>query len=146
MPEPTDRLAGRGQAGRGWWAVTYGGGREVFGEVPTVLSGGTTFRATRALRVAGLAFALALSGCGGEATPEPTATPETIPPTPTTVRPPTPTSTPIVTANEHIVQPGDTLYDLALKYEVTVEEIVEANQLADPNVIKPGQRLKIPRN
>jgi len=46
---------------------------------------------------------------------------------------------------EHVVQRGDTLYGIALRYGVTVQEIVQANGLADPNRIYAGQVLAIPR-
>lgn len=45
---------------------------------------------------------------------------------------------------EYTVQPGDTLYGIARKYHVTPGEIARANQIANPNLIYPGQRLSIP--
>jgi len=44
------------------------------------------------------------------------------------------------------VQPGETLDSIAKQYGVTVEAIVEANDLADPDVIEVGQGLTIPLN
>lgn len=44
----------------------------------------------------------------------------------------------------HTVKAGDTLYSLAGKYEVTVNQIVKANNLVNANVIQIGQRLSIP--
>ncbi|MFZ0369840.1 MAG: LysM peptidoglycan-binding domain-containing protein [Halobacillus sp.] len=44
----------------------------------------------------------------------------------------------------HTVKAGDTLYSLAGKYEVTVNQIVKENNLANANVIQVGQRLSIP--
>ncbi len=44
----------------------------------------------------------------------------------------------------HIVQPGETLTSIALRYGVTVEEIVRANNLPNPNFIYVGQKLIIP--
>ncbi|HHY47978.1 MAG TPA: DUF3794 domain-containing protein [Firmicutes bacterium] len=58
--------------------------------------------------------------------------------TPPEVPCPTPTMT-FVT-----VQPGDTLWSLARKYNTTVEAIVQANKIADPNMIQVGQVLQIP--
>jgi len=44
----------------------------------------------------------------------------------------------------YIVQTGDTLFKIARKFGVTVEAIVAANNIKDPNVISVGQRLIIP--
>ena len=38
----------------------------------------------------------------------------------------------------HVVQPGDTLSDLAERYGVTVDVLAAANGLADPNLIYVG--------
>ncbi|WP_256860456.1 SafA/ExsA family spore coat assembly protein [Paraliobacillus ryukyuensis] len=45
----------------------------------------------------------------------------------------------------HIVQKGDTLWNLAQKYGVDFEELKQMNaQLANPNMIMPGMKIKIP--
>ena len=44
----------------------------------------------------------------------------------------------------YIVQQGDTLGDIAARLGVTVQELIEANQLTDPNSISAGQQLVIP--
>jgi murein DD-endopeptidase MepM/ murein hydrolase activator NlpD len=44
----------------------------------------------------------------------------------------------------HVVQVGETLLAIAQKYGVTIEAIVAANGLSDPNRIAVGQRLVIP--
>lgn len=45
----------------------------------------------------------------------------------------------------YTVKPGDTLYKIAQKYNVTVEALQFANpQIKDPNQIFPGQRINIP--
>lgn len=44
----------------------------------------------------------------------------------------------------HVVQPGDTLLSIAVTYGTTVEAIVQANGLPNPNYIWVGQRLIIP--
>ncbi|MGP4075986.1 LysM peptidoglycan-binding domain-containing protein [Halobacillus sp. K22] len=44
----------------------------------------------------------------------------------------------------HRVKAGDTLYSLAGKYEVTVNQIVKENNLVNANVIRVGQLLVIP--
>ncbi len=55
-----------------------------------------------------------------------------------------PAATPTATIR-HTVVPGDTLYRIALKYSTTVSAIVLANNIANPNLIYPGQVLIIPR-
>lgn len=44
----------------------------------------------------------------------------------------------------HTVQPGDTLYRISLKYEISVEELRNANPEVSGDLIQPGQTLKIP--
>lgn len=44
----------------------------------------------------------------------------------------------------HTVQRGETLFSIAQKYGVTVDDIVKANQLTNANIIAVGQELKIP--
>ena len=44
----------------------------------------------------------------------------------------------------YIVQSGDSLFTIALDYGVTVESIVVANRIKDPEFIRPGQVLVIP--
>lgn len=44
----------------------------------------------------------------------------------------------------HIVQPGDTLWSIAFRYGVTVDAIMRANNLINPNFIYLGQALVIP--
>jgi len=52
-----------------------------------------------------------------------------------------PTATP---AGLYVVQPGDTLGALAEEFGTTVDEILVANGLTDPNDIQEGQELIIP--
>jgi uncharacterized YkwD family protein/spore coat assembly protein SafA len=45
----------------------------------------------------------------------------------------------------HIVQRNDTLWKIAVKYQIGVSEIINANkQLPDPNMIYPMQKINIP--
>lgn len=44
----------------------------------------------------------------------------------------------------HVVQPGDSLFRIALQYGVTVDAIVQANNIVNPNLIVVGQELVIP--
>src|SRR5687768_9020657 len=45
----------------------------------------------------------------------------------------------------HVVVDGDTLWDIAARYGVSVEELVEANALDASGVIVVGQTVRIPR-
>lgn len=46
----------------------------------------------------------------------------------------------------HTVVKGDTMWKLAVKYQVGTGEIISANpQVTNPNLIYPGQRLSIPQ-
>ncbi len=44
----------------------------------------------------------------------------------------------------YIVVKGDTLWEIANRYGVTVEELVELNHLSNPNLIYPGEVLLLP--
>ena len=44
----------------------------------------------------------------------------------------------------HTVQPGEGIYAIARQYGVTPEQIIAANNLANPNLIYPGDQLIIP--
>lgn len=44
----------------------------------------------------------------------------------------------------HVIQPGDSLYRISLQYGVSVEAIVAANNIVNPNLIIAGQELIIP--
>ena len=46
----------------------------------------------------------------------------------------------------HTVVPGDTMWKLAVKYQVGTREIIDANpQVPNPDLIYPGQMLNIPQ-
>lgn len=48
-------------------------------------------------------------------------------------------------SNVYVVQPGDSLWKIAVKYQVGVKEIIDANkQIPNPNLIYPGQKINIP--
>ena len=82
-------------------------------------------------------------------TKAPTSTPT---PTPTHTPMPTNTSTPVppppitpTTERQtilYVVQPGDTLFGIALRYGVTVQALREANNV-NPTALRVGQTLKI---
>jgi LysM repeat protein len=59
-----------------------------------------------------------------------TATPGAIPP---------PTSN-----NTYVVQPGDTMFRIATRYNTTVAALAQLNGIVNPNVIRVGQRLVVP--
>lgn len=44
----------------------------------------------------------------------------------------------------YVVEPGDTLSYIAAKYGVSVDSLISANGITDPNLIYVGQRLTIP--
>jgi len=46
----------------------------------------------------------------------------------------------------YTVQPGDTLSKIARLFQVTVQSIVELNNISNPNIIFPGTKLLLPEN
>ncbi len=44
----------------------------------------------------------------------------------------------------HVIQSGDTISALALRYDVPEEDIIAANQLVNPNLLRVGTELVIP--
>lgn len=62
--------------------------------------------------------------------------------TPTPQPASTPTFTP--TPRIHVVREGENLTWIAQKYGVTLEAILRANDIENPDFIYPGQRLRIP--
>ena len=49
-------------------------------------------------------------------------------------------------STSHTVVKGDTMWKLAVQYQVGTSEIIQANpQVSNPNLIYPGQVLKIPQ-
>jgi LysM repeat protein len=74
------------------------------------------------------------------ATLEPTAAPTPAPATPTTVEPtPTPTG-----STTHVVESGESLFDIASTYGVSLQQLIDVNSIQNPNLIYPGQVLQIP--
>jgi len=45
---------------------------------------------------------------------------------------------------DYTVKPGDTLGEIARQHDVSISELVGANDISNPNLIYPGQRLVIP--
>ncbi len=84
-------------------------------------------------------------------TPTPTHTPTltptpTVTSTPTRTPTPTPTSTPtpIPPVRTYKVKPGDTLASIAKDFGISLEALLEANDLSERAVIRPGDTLLIP--
>jgi len=77
------------------------------------------------------------------ATPSPTATAAATP-EPVEVPPPQPTEEPGPTET-YIVQPYDSLSDIAAKYGTTVDELLRLNDLSQPNLLYAGQAIVVPR-
>jgi len=98
---------------------------------------------------------------------------ETITPSPTSTRPPTPTRVPLnlspligiqdqITVNtptpdaarilptprqssdQYVVQPGDTLGSIAQRYNISLQTLLDANNIIDPNSLEVGAVLTIP--
>jgi LysM repeat protein len=69
---------------------------------------------------------------------QPTPSVETVVPTPTT---------PSAEAGEpeiYVVQQGDSLFGIALRYNLTVQQLMDANNLTNPDFVFSGQQLQIP--
>ncbi len=58
---------------------------------------------------------------------------------PAAAQTPTPASGPV-----YIVQPGDTLSMIAVRFNVSLNALMSANNITDPNVLSAGQQLVIP--
>ncbi len=58
--------------------------------------------------------------------------------------PPPPPAPAASTGMVYTVQPGDTLGSIAAQFGVSVDDIIAANNLADPNMLSVGQQLIIP--
>ncbi len=73
-------------------------------------------------------------------------------PTPTPTESPTPDSTPDATPTPapspgevvHVVQPGENLFRIALRYNLLTSIVANYNGITNPNLIFVGQRIRIP--
>jgi LysM repeat protein len=116
------------------------------------------------LGVVSLLVVLLAAGClpFGRATPTVTPTfvptPTSLPvlpvvtPTPApanlssmTPNPTAPAAQPTREGTTYVVQPGDTLYTIAVRFGVSLQALIEANRIEDPNQLQAGQVLVIPR-
>ncbi len=78
---------------------------------------------------------------------QPTATPDAAVASPApavATETPTPETVNEVVEEVYVVQPGDTMLVIATRYNVAVQDILDANNLSDPNFVFAGQRLVIP--
>jgi lipoprotein-anchoring transpeptidase ErfK/SrfK len=80
------------------------------------------------------------TGALGSRSPSATLKPADVPPTPTPNATPESPSTPLTVT----VRAGDTLGSIARAYGVPVEDLIAANDLADPNLLYVGHELVIP--
>ena len=93
----------------------------------------------------------------GAATPVPLTQGSPMPPTAASLSTSTPpaapaskapaaASTPVRSASDstYVIQRGDTLAKIATRYGVTVKQLSDLNGIKNPNMIVPGQTLKIP--
>ncbi len=55
----------------------------------------------------------------------------------------TPATTTLPEGQYYVIQDGDTLGSIALKYDTTVEELVRLNPDVDPTALHVGQRLRV---
>lgn len=88
---------------------------------------------------------------GATATPSSTPPPTTTPATgdtPVAIATPSPTATPTATptpqARRYTVEAGDTLSDIAARFNTTVAALIQANNIEDPTLIRVGQELVLP--
>jgi LysM repeat protein len=58
--------------------------------------------------------------------------------------PPANTAPGQVFMSEYVVQPGETLTDIAARFGTTVEALAAENGLANPSAIRIGDRLRVP--
>lgn len=49
----------------------------------------------------------------------------------------------VVAAETHVIAPGETLYDIGLRYGVDPDALASANGISDPRFLQPGQQLVI---
>jgi LysM repeat protein len=105
-----------------------------------ILSQWTQPFASRAARPSAVAQLAPSTATGiATATPTETSTP-TASATPTTTPTATATSTPVY----HVVEAGENPGTIAVKYGLTIDQLMTANKIADPRTLREGQSLLIP--
>lgn len=101
----------------------------------------------RAAQVAAAALLAAMPACSEDvvtaAAPAPTAT--IVPTTADALGGrPKPVTAVSVPTQLYVVQAGDTLFDIAARFGVTVDEIIKTSKLRDPESLHAGQQLLLP--
>ena len=111
---------------------------------PTLVSGSnpTTVAIEATATTAGGANAAAPVATATALPPATSATPTPIGPPPTSA--PSPINPPSGSAGIHVVQPGENLFRIALRYGLDTNTLARYNGIADPNTIYVGQKIKIP--
>jgi len=78
----------------------------------------------------------------GEFVPYYTPTPSTTPEPPSLT--PTPLPSPTATPRQHTISLGEDLFGIALRYQVTLDELLQLNPDVEPHLLKVGQVLLVP--
>lgn len=103
------------------------------------------------LAAATIAVILINMGLSGESERSPTTVGALPTAAPTATRPPTttklvltqPAATTALEGEYYVIQSGDTLGDIALRYDTTVEELMRLNPGVDPTALRPGERIRV---
>jgi LysM repeat protein len=83
---------------------------------------------------------------GSPAAPTAASLSTSTPPAAPASQSPAAAATPVRSASDstYVIQRGDTLAKIATRYGVTVKQLTDLNGIKNPNMIVPGQTLKIP--
>jgi LysM repeat protein len=104
------------------------------------------------LAAATIAVLLIKAGLSGSSEEPPTTVGELPTTTRTATRPATTTklvlTQPATTASAaegeyHVIETGDTLGGIALRYDTTVEKLMRLNPDVDPTALRPGERIRV---
>lgn len=53
---------------------------------------------------------------------------------------------PLLEGKEYIVQPDESLYDIAVKEQIPLRELIHINHITDPYIVYAGQGLILPES